>query len=94
MVKLSHPVISVLESKYPGIKAKYVPWKTYFCEVEFKNVSYPPTIEINLNNIDLGVDGFRDVLTVLKENELGVQFFNGSRYYHKHVSTFIKEGLI
>ena len=94
MTKLSHPVISVLVSKFSSIKAKYVPAKKYFCEVEFKDIEYPPTIEVNLNNQDLGVEGFRELLTILKEHGLSVQFFNGSRFYHKHVSTFINEGLV
>ena len=74
------------------LKVKARPASNYFCEVEYKQIDLPPTVEVNLNKVNPGIELLRNISAVAKSYGYSVDFYNGNPFIKEYRTELRKEG--
>jgi hypothetical protein len=75
------------------LKVKVRPASSYFCDIEYKQIEVNPTIEVNLNKRDPGIDIIRQISIIAKSHGYDVDFFNGNPFIKTYRDLIKSEGI-
>jgi hypothetical protein len=89
---MSDTIIINAIRKVTDLKVKVRPASSYFCDIEYRQIEVPPTVEVNINKIDPGIEVLRIIAITAQAHGYAVDFYNGNPFIKEYRQILRNEG--